>query len=139
MTEHAWSTEYVDAGVVDGTFWKCPTCGVGAGPVWERAEGLPERWPAFIPGAGRNVSEDCEEAQAQIRSFVLDERIVEMRKRWCAPQAEIIDKAVRASPEVKNLMPVIELIFEIINPRVKGYCMPIVEAPNRLREMGFSA
>jgi hypothetical protein len=133
MTEHAWVIENVDGGPMgDCDFWKCPTCGVGGGPVWPKMKGKAERWPAFIPGPARKVSEDCEEAQAQIRSYILDDSLPNMQKRWCAPQAEVIIEAVRAT-EAKNLMAVIHLIFDIVNPRVKGYCMPVGEVRERLK------
>lgn len=140
MTEHAWVIERFDAGPLgECESWQCPTCGVCGGPVWpKRGGGHEGRWPAFIPGPARKVSEDCEEAQVQIRSH-LEERIVEMRKRWCAPQAEAIAEALRSSPEVKNVIAVVGLIFDIVNPMEKGYCMPVAEVRERLKAAGLTS
>lgn len=150
MAEHAWIIENVDGGPVgDCDFWTCSTCGVGGGPVLpqrssktffgeERSNG---RWPAFFPGSGLKVSEDCEEAQAQIRSYLLDKRIAPMRKKWCKPHAEILAKVVQEAPEGKSLMPILNIILRIEMPvlskKGRGHCMSLAELREALTKAGF--
>ncbi len=95
MSQHPWTKVEVDGGPLGvGQFWHCPVCGVGGGPAWDAAmekrleeKGVKKRWQPFIVGHGRRVSEDCEEAQKEIRAYA-EETIARFREKWKTPRGE---------------------------------------------------
>lgn len=69
MKAHTWEVEYVDAGMLDGHFWKCSTCGASGGPTI--LEDTRPPWePFYADGSGLKVSTDCSKAQAQIQEHL---------------------------------------------------------------------
>lgn len=69
LRAHTWETEYVDAGMLDGDFWKCPTCGASGGPVHE-GHSPPTLGPFYADGSGLQVSANCDEAKSQIQEHL---------------------------------------------------------------------
>jgi hypothetical protein len=140
MGAHAWETVTVDGGPFGSCdFWHCPVCGVGGGPT------MGKRRDAFIPGPAKKVSEDCEEAQAQIRTYILDERIEALRQKWHADTGEhrhyasLLHDTVKWSPDKTNLMPVLDLIYNIETPVLTDNIrMPLKEVRRSLVGAGFN-
>lgn len=69
MRDHTWETEYVDGGMLDGHFWKCPSCGASGGIVCE-GHSPPTLGPFYADGSGLQVSTDCDEAKSQIQEHL---------------------------------------------------------------------
>ena len=70
MREHVWAVEYIEAGGLDGHFYRCHGCGLSRGPVPESGTGF--AMAPFLAGRGAHRDEfslDCEVAAAQIRQI----------------------------------------------------------------------
>lgn len=147
MANHNWQIQTIDGGYLgDGDFWHCPDCGAAGGPVlsqWEidhfTNKGLKlwnenRRWNAFIPGAGasQKVSEDCEQAQQEIKAY-LQERINKMQTTWAKAQAKLLDDVLQIS-KATNLLPLLKVIQEIER---SSKCMSIGEVKDLLKTVGL--
>jgi hypothetical protein len=137
MSDHTWLQEEFDGGHM-GTYesWRCTVCGClgGLGRTPKRP---------FIPGPAREVSEDCQEAQAQVRAWC-EERIEEMRKKWHANTGEhrhyasLFHDMLVWNPERANVLLVIDLIRNIEYPSLTGNRrMPLNEVREAFVEAGW--
>ena len=152
MTAHAWVVETTDAGPLGHVdSWLCPMCGASGGPAWpdhvaERltAKGVGVRWLPFIAGPAKRVSEDCDEARVEIRTYIIDERIAAIRKKWHADTGEhrhyasLLKDAIVWTPEATNLMPVLDLIYKIEMPVLTdNKRLSILDVRKALVDAGF--
>ena len=151
MAEHPWVKEEVDGGPLGlGKFWHCPVCGVSGGPAEEwvvstrKRLGKPERWDPFVPGHGVRVSEDCEEAQKQIRAHA-EEIIKHLKEKWKNPRGEhshfhsLFHDALRWNPQIKNVNGVLDLMREVEYPSAlsDNKRPSLIDCRFKLEEMGF--
>ncbi len=154
MAEHPWQQiEIEDEGPMGlgGKFWHCPICGVGGGPAHSEsmnqlliAKGVRIRWRPFIVGHGRHVSEDCEEAQRQMREYA-EEKVAHFRARWQSPRGEhshyhsLFHDALRWNPTITNIHGLLDLMSDVESPSALCcYKRPsLVDCRFKLEEMGF--
>jgi hypothetical protein len=130
QAEHKWITEEIDGGVVGvGDFWKCSVCGVCGGPkIGHRNT---KRWPAFIPGPALRVSENCGEAQIQIKEY-LTEAIEGIGSIY---HKEKLLEILKANDEKENLMEMVEMITNIRIYRSR--VMKVKEMEQKFKDMGW--
>jgi hypothetical protein len=142
MADHTWFQEYVDAGQVDGTFWKCSVCGAGGGPCLYPSTETAPRWEPFLAGASTGngvlrVSRACDEALKQIRSYI-DERITalaNMGSKGISPHyASLLHDALVWTPEKTDISSYVDLLWRI--GRFQGR-PTLLDVRTRLRETGF--
>lgn len=152
MAEHPWTKLEVDGGPLGmGLFWHCPVCGVGGGPAWpeemeKRLElkGVLKRWQPFIPGHGRRVSEDCEEAQKEIRAYA-EETIARFREKWKSPRGEhshyhsLFHDALRWNPQITDIHGLLDLMRDVESPSAlsNNKRPSLINCRFKLEEMGY--
>jgi hypothetical protein len=137
MAEHTWIQEDCDGGYL-GQYraWLCTICGA-CGGIWKE----PRR--PFIPGPAHKVSEDCQEAQIEMRAYA-EERITEMRKKWHADTGEhrhyasLFHDVLRWNLDRTNVLLVIDLIRNIEYPSLtENRRMPLREIHMALVDAGW--
>lgn len=143
MSEHAWAIEEVDGGHLGvNDCWHCPVCGVGGGPAFHPYER--RTFKPFIPGPAKQVSEDCETAQQEIRAYA-EERIGVLRAKWKAETGEhrhyasLFHDALRWNPKITNIVGVLRLIQRVEDPVSTGHRdrPSLMDCRHALEKAGF--
>jgi hypothetical protein len=115
VSGHTWIQTEDDAGL-GGLYhhWDCSVCGA-CGGVWDRPI---QPW---IGGHDKKLSEDCQEAQAEMRAYA-EEGIARLRAKWNASTEEhrhyasLFHDALRCTPDKTNILHVIDLISKVEQP-----------------------
>lgn len=115
MSGHTWLQEDFEAPYVGSySSWRCTVCGA-CGGLWEKPQ------HPFISGPAVQVSEDCQQAQLDMRAHA-EESIERVRAKWKNTKGEhghyasFFHDILRWNPERLDVIMVIDLIMKVEMP-----------------------